>query len=168
MVNAKIIKKCKKIKFVISDVDGVLTDAGMYYSSNGDELKKFNTRDGMAVELLAKNKIKVILMSKEKSKIILNRARKINVVKAYVGVLNKAAKLPEICKEFNINVDEIAYIGDDINDLEIMTKVGFSVSPRDGVEKVRQISDYTCKLNGGEGVLREVAELIISHRDHNM
>ena len=161
------IKKCKKIKLVICDVDGVLTDGGMYYSSNGDEFKKFNTRDGMAVELLFKNKINVVLMTKENSEIVLNRAKKINVAKTYFGILNKAIKLPEICKKFDVNTEEIAYIGDDVNDLEIMNKIGFSASPKNAVEEVKKISDYVCKLSGGEGVLREIADLIISSKNEN-
>jgi len=162
MTNKKIIEKCEKIKIIISDVDGVLTDGGMYYSKNGEELKKFNTRDGMAIELLQRRKIPVILMTKENSKIVLQRAKKIKIVKSYLGVDKKEGKLPEICKNFKVKLENIAYIGDDINDLEIMKKVGFSATPKNGVEQIKTKSHYICKLNGGEGVLREVAELILS------
>lgn len=165
--NTKLFSICKKIKLVISDVDGVLTDGGMYYSEKGEQLKKFNTRDGMAVELLKKNKIPVILMTKEKSKIVLERGRKIQVKKAYIGIKNKEEKLSEICKKFKVNETEIAYIGDDINDLEIMKKVGFSASPHNGMDIIKKNSNYICKLNGGEGVLREVTELIISSKSNN-
>jgi len=129
MMNKNLLEKCKKIKLVISDVDGVLTDGGMYYSEKGEELKKFNTKDGMAVELLQKNEIPVILMTKEKSKIVLQRAKKIQIKKSYIGITNKEEKLVEICKKFKVGLKNIAYIGDDINDLEIMKKVGFSASP---------------------------------------
>jgi len=162
MANKKLLERCKKIKLVISDVDGVLTDGGMYYSEKGEELKKFNTRDGMAVELLQKNKIPVILMTKENSKIVLQRAKKIRIKKLYIGIINKEEKLPEICKKFKVSLKDIAYIGDDINDLEIMKKVGFSASPNNAIDQVKKKSHYICKLNGGEGVLREVVELILS------
>jgi len=165
MMNKKLLERCKKTQLVISDVDGVLTDGGMYYSEKGEELKKFNTRDGMAVELLQKNKIPVILMTKEKSKIVLQRAKKIRVKKSYIGIANKEEKLPEICKKFKVSLKGIAYIGDDINDLEIMKKVGFSASPNNAIDLVKRKSHYICKLNGGEGVLREVAELILSTKN---
>ena len=161
MKDERLLEKCRKIKIVISDVDGVLTDGGMYYSSKGEELKKFNTRDGMAVELLRKNQVNVILMSKENSKIVLFRAKKIQAIKYYIGISKKEEKLSEICKEFSVTPEEIAYIGDDINDLAIMKKIGFSVSPNNGIKEIKKESDYVCELNGGEGVLREVADLII-------
>ena len=123
MTNKKLLEKCSKIKILISDVDGVLTDGGMYYSEKGEELKKFNTKDGMGVELLQKNEIPVILMTKEKSKIVLQRSKKIKIKKTYIGITNKEEKLPEICKKFKVKLDDIAYIGDDINDLEIMNHV---------------------------------------------
>ena len=162
MTNKKLLEKCSKIKILISDVDGVLTDGGMYYSEKGEELKKFNTKDGMGVELLQKNEIPVILMTKEKSKIVLQRSKKIKIKKTYIGITNKEEKLPEICKKFKVKLDDIAYIGDDINDLEIMNHVGLSASPNNAIEQVKKKVDYVCKLDGGEGVYREVAELILS------
>jgi N-acylneuraminate cytidylyltransferase len=165
MIKKKILEKCSKIKILISDVDGVLTDGGMYYSENGEELKKFNTRDGMAIELLQKIKIPVIIMTKENSKIVLQRAKKIKIKKSYIGINKKEDKLSEICKKFKVKLENIAYIGDDINDLEIMKKVGFSASPNNAIEQIKRKSHYICKLNGGEGVLREVAELILSTKN---
>jgi len=165
MIRKKILDKCSKIKILISDVDGVLTDGGMYYSENGEELKKFNTRDGMGVELLQKNQILVILMTKENSKIVLQRAKKIKIKKSYIGINKKEDKLPEICEKFKVKLENIAYIGDDINDLEIMKKVGFSASPNNAIDEIKRNSHYICKSNGGEGVLREVAELILSTKN---
>jgi len=165
MTNKKILEKCKKIKILISDVDGVLTDGGMYYSKNGEELKKFNAKDGMGVESLQKKEIPVILMTKENSKIVLQRAKKLKINKSYIGIEKKEDKLPEICKKFKVEPENIAYIGDDINDLEIMKKVGFSASPNNAVEQIKRKSHYICKLNGGDGVLREVGELILSTKN---
>lgn len=165
MVQKKILDKCKKIQLIISDVDGVLTDGGMYYSEKGEELKKFNTKDGMAVEILKKYQIPVILMTKEKSKIALQRAKKIGA-KSFIGINDKAKKMPEICREYNVSLNEIAYVGDDINDLEIMKKVGFAASPHNGIDVIKKNSHYVCKLDGGEGVLREVTELIISSKSN--
>ena len=158
-------KKCMDVKVVITDVDGVLTDGGMFYSTNGEMLKKFNTRDGMGVEILRNNNIPVIIMTREKSKIVISRAKKLLIDDVNVGIKKKEMLLSKICKKYQINKENIAYIGDDINDLEILKQVGFSASPSDGITIVKKESDYICKSKGGEGVLREVADLIISYKN---
>jgi YrbI family 3-deoxy-D-manno-octulosonate 8-phosphate phosphatase len=159
----KYAKICAKIKIILTDVDGVLTDGGMYYSDKGEIMKKFNTRDGMAIELL-KHDIKTIFVSKEKSKIAIKRASKIKASDVFIGVTKKESLLPRICKKYTVNPGEIAYIGDDVNDLEIMKLVGFSATPNDGVDKVKSIADYVCEKKGGDGAFRELADLIISSR----
>jgi len=163
--SSKIFGKCKNIKLLITDVDGVLTDGSMYYSDKGEMLKKFNTRDGMAVELLSKNGIKTVFMTKENSKIVLKRAKKVKATAAYVGVKKKELELPRICKRFQITTKNIAYIGDDIIDLEIMKRVGFSATPKDGMELVKKACNYVCRSKGGEGAFREISDLIISIRN---
>ena len=155
-------KKCKKIKLVLTDVDGVLTDGGMYYSEKGEIFKKFNTRDGMAVELLRDNKIPVIFITREKSKIVKLRSKKMNVAESLIGIKHKEKSLSKICKKFNVKSEEICYVGDDVNDLEIMKLVGLSASPNDAVLSIKQTSDYICNTPGGSGVLREVADLILA------
>ena len=155
-------KKCLEVKIVITDVDGVLTDGGMFFSENGEMLKKFNTRDGMGVELLRNHKIPVVIITRENSKIVLSRAKKLLIKEAFIGIKRKELLLPKICKKYQIKKNNVAYIGDDINDLEILKQVGFSASPRDGISIIKKKSDYVCKSKGGEGVLREIADLIIS------
>jgi len=153
--------KLKKIKLVITDVDGVLTDGGMYYSQEGECMKKFNTKDSMGMELLLQNKIKSILLTRENSKIVKERAKKIKIAELYSNISKKEEMLPEISKKYNVTNVEIAYIGDDINDIEIMKLVGFSATPMDGNFAVKKISNYICKTNGGQGVFREISDLII-------
>ena len=155
-------KKCQKIKLIITDVDGVLTDGGMFYSEKGEALKKFNTRDGMAVELLREREISVIFITRENSKIVLNRTKKLKIKETFLGIKKKELLLPKICKKFKIKEEEVAYNGDDVNDLNILKKVGFSITPKDGISIIKKNSDYVCKSKGGEGVLREVADMIIS------
>jgi len=157
--------KCKKIKLLISDVDGVLTDGGMFYSSRGEQLKRFHTRDGMGIELLLQKKIPTVLITKEKSKIAEKRAKKIRAASIYIGILEKEKKLPEIRKKFNVMNNQIAYIGDDVNDLSLLSQVGFSASPYDATDSVKKQVDYVCKSRGGEGVLREIADLIIQYNN---
>jgi 3-deoxy-D-manno-octulosonate 8-phosphate phosphatase (KDO 8-P phosphatase) len=155
-----ITQKIKKIKIVLTDVDGVLTDGGMYYSNKGDVLKKFHARDGMGVTLLKRNGIPTVIVTKEKTMMVKQWAKKMKIEKLYDGVTKKENILDKVCKRFEVSPENIAYIGDDVNDLGLMKKIGFSVVPQDGIKKAIQIADYRCKLNGGEGVLREVVDLI--------
>ena len=157
--------KLKKIKLVISDVDGVLTDGGMYYNEEGEYMKKFNTRDSMGMELLLQKGIKTILMTRENSKIVKERVKKIKMVDLYSDVIKKEEMIPEILKKYSVSSDEIAYVGDDVNDVEIMKKVGFSATPFDGNFVVKENVDYTCKMEGGKGAFREIADLLIRSND---
>jgi len=154
--------KCKKIKLIITDVDGVLTDGGRYYSIDGEKMKKFHTRDGMGVNILLRNGINTIILTKENSKIVRTWAKEMNVTKSYYGVIKKEEKLQTICKKFNLIPDNIAFIGDDVNDLNLMKKVGFSATPKDGITQAKKNADYVCKVNGGNGAFREFSDLILS------
>lgn len=155
--------KCSRIKLVLTDVDGVLTDGGMYYTVDGDIMKKFHVRDGMGVTLLRKNNIDTIIVTKEKTKMVKQWARKMKVKKLYDGIIQKEVILDKICKEYNISPQEIAYIADDVNDLELLKKVGFAVTPNDGIKQAKKICDYVCKSRSGEGAFRELADLILSN-----
>ena len=157
--------KSKNIKILLTDVDGVLTDGGMYYTSTGDAMKKFHARDGMGVNLLKKSGIRTIIVTKEKTKMVRSWAKKMNVSHIYDGILQKEKILKEICKKYSVTSSQIAYIGDDINDIELLKKVGFSVTPNDGILDAQNIVDYICKKKGGDGVLREVADIILHNID---
>tara|TARA_B100000470_G_C19772590_1_gene383754 strand:- start:842 stop:1351 length:510 start_codon:yes stop_codon:yes gene_type:complete len=158
---SEFIKKCKKIKLILTDVDGVLTDGCMYYSSKGEELKKFHTRDGMAVELLLQKNIKTIIITREKSKIVISRAKKINVFKVYSGIKQKDKILNQICTKFKVAPNEIVFIGDDINDEKIMKLIGLSFAPSDATQTTKNIADIITNARGGQGVLREVTDEIL-------
>jgi len=164
MNHEKLKSKCKKIKLVITDVDGVLTDGGMYYSDKGEIMKKFNAKDGMAVEILRENKIKTVFLTKENSKIVKLRGKKVKADGVYTNILHKEKELVKICSKFNVKPSEIAYIGDDINDIKIMNKIGFSACPNDAIKQLKQSSDHVCKLDGGKGVFREFVELILNSK----
>ena len=154
-------QKCKKIELVLTDVDGVLTDGGRYYSEKGEYLKKFHTRDGMGVNILLRNKIPTIILTKENSKITKKWAKEMNVSEIYTGLKNKELVLPKICKKYKLKLENLAYIGDDVNDLEVLRQVGFSAVPNDGVFQAKKIADYICKLGGGNGCFREISDKII-------
>lgn len=152
------------IKLVITDVDGVLTDAGMYYDNEANELKKFNTRDGKGFELLRKAGIKVGIITAEDTEIVARRGKKLQVDYLYQGVKDKVAVLNEILQELSIPAQEVAYIGDDLNDLGVLSKVGLSACPSNAEKEVFEVATYHCQAPGGGGCFRELANLILSHR----
>jgi len=159
--------KLKKIKLVITDVDGVLTDGGMYYTKDGDIMKRFHARDGMGVTLLKNAGIPTIVLTKEKTQMVKKWSKKMKIKVLLDGIKNKELELNKICKNNNLNPNEIAYIGDDINDLKILEKVGFAVTPNDGIPLTKEISHYVCSKNGGYGAFRELADLILTVRIKN-
>ena len=159
--------KCKRIKIVLTDVDGVLTNSGQYFSVNGEVMKRFHVRDGMGVNILKRNKIPTIIVSKEKSGIVKKWAKKMNVHKVMDGIEKKEMITKQLIKEFNFTKDQFAYIGDDVNDIELLKTVGFSATPADGDYEVKNIVDYICQQNGGFGAFREIVDLIVSSQFHN-
>jgi len=156
-----------EIKLFLSDVDGVLTDAGMYYSENGDELKKFNTRDGMAFQLLKKAGIYTGLITSEETNIVIRRAKKISVDFLHQGK-EKKGKLEaavKICKDVGIELNHVAYIGDDINCFELLSNVGIAACPNDASESIKSIPGIIkLRRNGGDGAVREFAEYLLGLR----
>ncbi len=157
----KIKKICKNIKLVITDVDGVLTDGSRYYSKDGEISKKFHVRDGMGVNLLLRNNIETIIITKEKSPIVKNWSNEMNVSKLFMGIKNKEILLSKICDSFKVKPSEIAYIGDDVNDVEVLKLVGLAVIPNDADFSVKKNANYICKTCGGRGAFRELANLIL-------
>jgi len=156
--------KCKKIKLIITDVDGVLTDGSRYYSDKKEIFKKLHVRDGMGINLLLRNGIKTIIITKEDSNIVKFWAQEMNISKVYSGIKIKEKELGEICKFYKIMPSEIAFIGDDVNDIELMKKVGFSATPFDGILQAKKTANYVCKTSGGNGSFREIADLILREK----
>ncbi len=156
----------KKIKLFLSDVDGVLTDGGMYYSEYGDELKKFNTRDGMAFQLLKEAGIKTGLITSEETKIVERRANKLKVDYLFQGRYKdgKLSVVKDICIKEKINIDEVAYIGDDINCTDLLSAVGLCACPNDAIPEVKKIRNIKIlSVKGGEGAVREFVEYILAN-----
>lgn len=151
----------KRIKLFLSDVDGTLTDGGMYYSETGDELKKFNTRDGMGMQLLQERGIKVGIITSEKTHIVENRAKKLKVDYLVQGKRNggKLTAVKEICEKESIVLDEVAYIGDDVNCYDLLCAVGVKACPADACGEVKAIDGIRVMTKiGGEGCVREFIE----------
>ena len=150
------------IRLFATDVDGVLTDAGMYYSESGDEWKKFNTRDGMGIKLLQKAGIVTAIITQESTKIVMRRAQKLTISEVHQGAYDKLAVLNDLITRHGLTMKQVAYIGDDVNDLQALGAVGFSASPADGMPPVLKVVRYVCKKNGGQGAVRELADLILA------
>ena len=149
-------KKLEKIKLLILDVDGVMTDGGMYFTENGDQIKKYNTKDGMAILHLTKSEFQVAIISSGfKSEMVKTRADLLGIQRCYVGRDSKIEVLNKYCEELNITLENVAIIGDDVNDMEIIKKVGFSASPSDAVNTVKSQVDVVLNKKGGDGCVRE-------------
>lgn len=158
-------EKAKKIKLLLTDCDGVLTDGGVYYGESGEVLKKFNIRDGMGVERLRKfADVQTGIITGELSPSVAKRAEKLKISELHLGIKDKPAVLQEILSRLNLQSEEVAYIGDDTNDVEIMGLVGLTACPSDALIFAKRAANYICEAKGGEGCFREFAELIISNK----
>ena len=159
---SEIEKKAKKIKLVLTDNDGVLTDTGVYYSPKGEEFKRFSIRDGMGVERLHnKVKIETGIITGETSGSIKKRAEKLQITELHLGIKEKDIIFYNILKNKNLLAENVAYIGDDYNDLEIIKLAGLSACPADAMPVIKGLADFICQNKGGNGAFRDFAELLI-------
>ena len=156
--------RLRGVRLLAMDVDGVLTDAGMYYSESGDELKKFNTRDGMGIKMLQAAGLVTAFITREKTAIVERRGQKLAVPEVHQGVDDKRVVLATLASKYGLTLDQVAYIGDDVNDLEALRAVGFSAAPADAMPSVLKAVHFVCKKKGGEGAVRELADLILAAR----
>lgn len=158
----QILKHAANIKLLLTDVDGVLTDTGVYYSARGEEMKRFSIRDGMGVERLRKLVgVETGIITREDTEIVKSRALKLKIEELHLGVFEKEKTLEEICTRKNLSKNEIAFIGDDSNDIEIMKQTGLSACPADAMTFIKDLADVTVANKGGYGAFRDFAELII-------
>ena len=154
------------IKIFATDVDGVLTDGGMYYAESGNEWKKFNTRDGMGIKLLQKAGIITAIVTQERTKLVARRAEKLTIPELHQGVMDKLSLVREMAIRYGLTLSQVAYIGDVINALETLKAVGFSATPADGMPQVAAVVDYICRKKGGEGAVREIIDMILDAQQH--
>ncbi len=151
-----------KIKLIICDVDGVLTDGKIILGNNGEELKAFHVRDGLGINLAQKQGIKFAIITGRISKIVEIRAKELNIIDVYQGIDDKLTVFKKIKKKYDLTESEIAYIGDDVNDIPILKKVGFAVTVADGVNEAKKYSDYITTRKGGQGAVREIIDFILT------
>ena len=157
-------KLLKRIRALVLDVDGVLTDGGMYYGPAGEGLKRFNVKDGMGLRLVIEAGIAVALISGEASEILRRRAEKLRIADVFIGVEDKLKTLEEFLAARKIALEDAAYVGDDVNDLPPMGKVGLPVAVADAVPQVRKAARWVTSRRGGEAAVREVCDAILATR----
>ena len=164
----------KNVKLFLTDVDGCLTDAGMYYSAEGEVMKRFCTYDGMGMVCLQQAGIPCGILTSENSMIVKSRAEKLKLKYLYLGVgsrvnpdcLTKLQAAQEICNELGISLDEVCYVGDDINDVELLCAVGYPCCPPNARPEVKAIKGiHVLKTPGGQGAIREVTDRILEGRE---
>ena len=149
-------------KLVITDIDGVWTDGGMYYTAEGDVMKRFSVTDGWGVIFLRELEIPVAIMTGENTHIVQKRADKLKINYCYLGVKDKVAQARELCNELGISLGEVAFIGDDLNDLPLLRLVGYSASPYNTPEYVKREVKYVTTAHGGYGAFREFVEKLLA------
>ncbi len=161
----------KEVKLFLTDVDGCMTDGGMYYSANGDEMKRFCVYDGMGIVLLRKGGIPCGILTSETTEIVARRARKLGMEYLRMGVgsqvaAGKQTKLEaaqEICSELGITLDEVCFVGDDINDLDLLSRVGTPACPANAMPQVKALPNIIrLTRHGGDGAIRELCEMILA------
>lgn len=149
-----------EIKLFVTDCDGVMTDGGMYYTENGDELKKFNTKDGKGIELLRNQGILTCIITGEDSQIVSNRAKKLKIDYVFKGIENKYQVLSDLLDELGLTFNQVAYIGDDLNDVECIGAVGLGFAVADAIDTAKNAAKIILQTEGGKGAIREAAEMI--------
>lgn len=160
-----ILEKAKKIKLLLLDVDGVLTDGRIIYDSRGHDMKFFDVHDGLGVYLLKKAGIKTILITAKGSRAIKPRAKDMQATEIIADISPKSAALDKLLKKYKVDVSEVCFVGDDLVDLCLMKRVGFAIAAFNACAEIKKGADYITSREGGRGAVREVAELILKAQD---
>ncbi|MDV7340092.1 HAD-IA family hydrolase [Terasakiella sp. A23] len=154
-------EQLKTVKLLSLDVDGILTDGGLYYTETGDELRKFNVKDGMGMKKAREAGVELCIISASTTNAIQERGKRLGLSHVYTGAKNKIEILQKICDELDISLDNVAHMGDDLNDISIMEKIGTPITVDDAVEEVKAHTVYITQKKGGCGAVREICDLLI-------
>ena len=153
-----------KIRWFASDIDGVLTDGGMYYMASGEAMKRFHVRDGLGVELLRLCGVEVALVTSDDSPVVQHRARRLGITHVFTGVRDKVSVARDLCAQEGLTLSSLAYIGDDLQDLDLLQQVGIAFAVAGAHPLICSLADYVCQNRGGEGAFREAVEWLIAAR----
>jgi 3-deoxy-D-manno-octulosonate 8-phosphate phosphatase (KDO 8-P phosphatase) len=157
--------RAKLIRLVAFDVDGVMTDGGLYYSDSGEEFKRFNSLDGHGLKMLRASGVEIAIITGRTSRCVAARAQNLGIVHVYQGVENKLEAMVDLLNKLKLSRDAAAYMGDDVGDLTVMRHVGMAITVPDAPLLVREHSHYITQRNGGYGAVRETCEMIMSAQD---
>lgn len=160
-ISPELRQKFKQVRLLALDVDGVMTDGGVYVADDGKEFRKFNIKDGLGLKQVMDTGIIVAVVSSSPNQVILHRCRQLGISEVYIGVEDKMLCLEEICNDFSIRLDDCCFIGDDLIDLPVMEKAGVSCAPSDATDLVIKTVDYICARAGGNGCVREVCDRLL-------
>jgi 3-deoxy-D-manno-octulosonate 8-phosphate phosphatase (KDO 8-P phosphatase) len=162
LTKSQLLKRASRIKLLLTDVDGVLTDTGVYYSAQGELMKRYSIRDGWGVERLRMiANVETGIITREDTLLVKSRAQKLKIDELYMGAYEKENTLDEILSRKNLKAEEVAFIGDDTNDIGILKRVGLSACPKDATKFAKDVVDVVVESNGGNGAFRDFAEIII-------
>jgi 3-deoxy-D-manno-octulosonate 8-phosphate phosphatase (KDO 8-P phosphatase) len=161
----ELIQKAAKVKCLICDVDGVLTDGVLYLANDGNEMKAFNVQDGVGIKLLLACGIDVAVITASEIEVVDKRMQQLGISCYFKGQVDKRQAYIDLKKNLNVNDENIAYIGDDLPDLPIMKQVGFAVAPANAVHQIKEYADWVTEHSGGKGAVRELCDLILSTND---
>jgi 3-deoxy-D-manno-octulosonate 8-phosphate phosphatase (KDO 8-P phosphatase) len=162
---SSVLKAAQKIKLLLLDVDGVLTDGRLYYGNSGEELKAFDIQDGLGIKLLQRGGIKVGIITGRTSSLLKRRAQELDIQPLIQGREDKLTALNELLEDMDITLEEIAFVGDDLPDLAVLRRVGLGITPANGNHILASQALWQTKKSGGNGAVREVAELILTVQD---
>jgi 3-deoxy-D-manno-octulosonate 8-phosphate phosphatase (KDO 8-P phosphatase) len=154
-------EKVKHLKLLMLDVDGVLTDGKIIYNDRGEELKAFDVRDGHGIKLLMRSGVEVVLITGRKSRVVVHRARDLGITQVYQKITNKVEVYEKILRQKKLVDREVGFVGDDLVDIPVLRRVGFSATVSDAIPEVKKIVDYITTKRGGEGAVREICELLL-------
>lgn len=164
-MHKEIQERAKKVRMVILDVDGVMTDGSIILDNEGNELKMFHVRDGHGIKLLSKAGIRVAIITGRTSRVVNKRAEELGITDLYQGVLKKSSVYESLIKKYNLRDEEVAYMGDDIVDIELLKRVGLPAVPSDPDEGIKRYAVFVSTKKGGRGAVRELAEIILKSAD---
>lgn len=153
-----------RVKLLALDVDGVMTDGGLYYTDTGEELKRFNVKDGMGIKLVMERGLVVAIITNSTSNSVIHRAKKLGITHLFMGVEDKLAVLQNLCSKLEISLEEVAYVGDDVNDLAVLKAVGCPLTVADAIAPNQDAAIYITERPGGRGAVREVCDLLLENQ----
>ncbi len=157
--------RAKQIKLLICDVDGVMTDGGLYFGDDGQEYKTFHSRDGLGIKMLQRSGVKLAVITARTSDVVTHRMNNLAIEYVFQGQQDKVHAYQQLCRKLNLNSEEVAYVGDDVVDLPVMTKVGFAVAVADAHHIVRKHAHWVTEHSGGHGAVRDVCELLMQAQE---